>query len=82
MLMPSKHRRLSESSIGIAGIVLAVLDQPRTLDELWLAVKRKGLQTHITRVPLDRLLFAVDFLFLIGAIRIDKGVLSREAPAS
>ena len=82
MLMPSKHRKLSESAIGIAGIVLAALDQPRTPDELWLEVKSKALQYRIAKVTLDRLLFAVDFLFILGVIRIDEGVISREARSS
>ncbi len=34
MLLPDKHIRISESVLGVAGLLLATLSQPLSLDQL------------------------------------------------
>lgn len=37
MILPTKHIRVADSLLGIGGYVLSILDEPKTLDEIWLA---------------------------------------------
>lgn len=73
--LPEKHVRLSESVIGLGAIVLRILEQePKSLDSIWSDVQmdsavKRSIHGAIT---LDAVVLALDFLFAIGAIHLDK----------
>lgn len=74
-LLPEKHVRMSESLLGLGAIVLASLEAgPKNLDTLWADMKE--LETVKRRVhgavTLDSVVLAVDFLFAVGAVTLDR----------
>lgn len=70
-LMPRKHIRLNETVLGLGAVVLSVLEQPLTLDEMWALVRdvRKKKRTIPEKTSFEDLVLAVDFLFALGAIQ-------------
>jgi hypothetical protein len=74
MILPSKHIRFSESLLGLGGIVLNILKEPKTIDEIWF----KFLEINNTKKVLpayhnfDNVVLSLNYLFLIGAVSIDK----------
>lgn len=71
--MPSKHIGFSESLLGLCGIILNILSEPMTVDELW--YKYSEINNSKNKFPayhnFDNLILATNCLFLIGAIEID-----------
>ena len=81
-LLPEKHVRNSESLLGLGAVVLALLaDEPKTLDTLWVGIKE--LDTVKPRVhgsvTLDSVVLAIDFLFSVGAVNLNREGLLRHA---
>lgn len=68
-LIPNKHTRFSDAIITLAGRVAALLDQPRTVDELWSIIstysKGSGAATTFTHLVL-----AIDTLYAIRQIEL------------
>ncbi|MFY7937560.1 MAG: ABC-three component system middle component 6 [Flavobacterium sp.] len=73
MIMPTKHIRFSESLLGLSGIILNILSEPMTVDEIW--YKYSEINNSKNKFPayhnFDNLVLATNCLFLIGAIEID-----------
>ena len=71
--MPTKHIRFSESLLGLSGIILNILSEPLTVDEIW--YKYSEINNSKNKFPayhnFDNLVLATNCLFLIGAIEID-----------
>jgi hypothetical protein len=71
--MPTKHIRFSESLLGLSGIILNILSEPMTVDEIW--YKYSEINNSKNKFPayhnFDNLVLATNCLFLIGAIEID-----------
>jgi hypothetical protein len=66
-LLPHKHVRFSESTIAVAGFLRALLDEPRTIEELETLL-------HGPRWPrrpsFTEIVFAADILYAIKEIRL------------
>jgi hypothetical protein len=78
-LLPEKHVRTSECLLGLGALVLAsIATAPKSLDTLWddlkqLAPVKRRVHGSMT---FDSLVLAVDFLFAVGAVRLnDEGLL-------
>ena len=69
LLLPHKHVRFCNSLIGLAGFVLRLLNEPRTLDELWALIDRDNSDWY-SRPPFEHVVLAVDILFAIGQIEL------------
>lgn len=73
MIMPTKHIRFSESLLGLSAIILNILSEPMTVDEIW--YKYSEINNSKNKFPayhnFDNLVLATNCLFLIGAIEID-----------
>ena len=72
MLMPTKHVTERNSILGAAGVVLSVITGLVTINELWR--RTSGSQEIGT---FDRLILALDFLFMIGVIEFQSGLIGR-----
>lgn len=74
-LLPEKHVRTSESLIGLGAFVLAELEAgPKHLDSLWASIKNLDVikrKVHGS-ITLDNVVLAVDFLFAVGAVTLNK----------
>ena len=66
-LLPHKHVRFSESTIAVAGFVRALLDEPRTIEELEALLHRE----RWPRCPsFTEVVLAADILFAINEIHL------------
>lgn len=76
MILPAKHVRANRALIGVGGEILHLLREPMTISRLW--DQFRSLRTaESARAPVDYRWFilSLDFLFIIGAVRITRGVL-------
>jgi hypothetical protein len=71
-LLPHKHIPFSRSLIGIAGLLLSLLDEPRTLDELMAAAATQKKEWP-NQPTFTETLLAVYVLFSIRQIRLVQG---------
>jgi hypothetical protein len=73
MILPSKHIRFSESLLGLGGILLSFIKEPKTIDEIW--YKYSEINNTKKVFPayhnFDNVVLALNYLFVIGAISID-----------
>lgn len=73
MLMPDKHIRVSESLLGLGSFVLEALCISRSMDELWGEFQEQARSgTYPAHHSFENLILAIDMLFSIGAVELDK----------
>jgi hypothetical protein len=75
MILPTKHLGLSRSILGMGAALLENLREPQTVSSLWGAVRSRS-----EVVTFQRFTLALDFLYLIGAVEWDDGMLRRKQP--
>jgi hypothetical protein len=68
-LLPHKHVRFCDSLLALAGYVRTLLNQPRTIDELWTLMGSADAHwpTHPT---FNQLMLAVDVLFALSELQM------------
>lgn len=70
MILPNKHIKTRNSILGIGATLLSNLQSPQTVTQLW---------EKANKVPeiesFEKFSLALDFLFIIDAIKLDKGLL-------
>ena len=69
ILIPHKHVRFCESLIGLAGFLRGLLDEPRTLDELWALVDRDN-SGWLNRPSFYNMVLAINILFALKQIEL------------
>ena len=72
MILPSKHISTSKSLLGLGGRLLVNLNYPKTVSDLW-----DELRTDPDFGNYQQFVLALDFLYLIGCVKLDKGRLMR-----
>ena len=80
MILPSKHLPHDRALLSVGGMVLANLSRPKTISGLWGEFSR-GPENHQVpdkRIGFDGFVLALDLLFLLGAIELNEGLLSRK----
>ncbi|WP_145526433.1 ABC-three component system middle component 6 [Yersinia rohdei] len=71
MLLPHKHIRFSNSLVAIAGYIRTIIEEPLSIDELWLKVEQKK-ATELIKPSFTQFIFAIDILFCIKQIVVDE----------
>lgn len=69
MILPTKHLNFSESLLGFGSYILRVLDDPKSVDDIWDKYSmdfKNGL--YSARHGFDNLILAIIFLYAIGAV--------------
>lgn len=81
MILPTKHLRPERSLVVVGAEVLEFLESPQTISSLWYRIRDKESHTD-SKAPVSYgwFVLALDFLFLIGAIDLDKGMIARNLP--
>ena len=81
MILPKKQLSLNESFFGFGAFLLQRLRVPATADELWEYYKDSyANKTYPVKFSFDQFIMALDYLYIIGAIKEDeKGGLCYEA---
>ncbi|MBP1926886.1 hypothetical protein J2Z76_002756 [Sedimentibacter acidaminivorans] len=80
-ILPNKHTEMSKSLFGIGGIILSMLNTPTYIETCWDNYIKDYIDKKIVKYncTFDYFVFAIDYLYTIGAINIDKkGRLYRE----
>lgn len=79
MILPKKHLSLPESYLGFGAYLLEQLIKPMDVDSLWKCYS-KALNSNKYQISFsfDDFILVLDFLFIVGAIKEKKGVLSYE----
>lgn len=76
MILPSKHLSERRALLTVGSEILGLLDRPRTVSSVWEEV-RGGKSERTRRLSYDWFVLALDFLFLMGAIRLSDGLLMK-----
>ena len=71
MILPTKHIRISESLIGLGGYLLKLLNEPMTIDELWIKFSKYNNKKYPAYHNFDNLVLSLNLLFIIGIIEIN-----------
>ncbi len=74
MILPTKHTNQSESILGLSGYLLSFLKQrPYSVDELWDELKNAAARDYslYKNHTFDNVVFAIDLLYMIGAVNMD-----------
>ncbi|MGB5950240.1 MULTISPECIES: ABC-three component system middle component 6 [Hyphomicrobiales] len=72
MILPTKHIPQNEALIGVGATVLAHLSGPMTVSGLW-----ERLRSERNVGTFERFVLATNLLFLIGAVDIRDGLITR-----
>ncbi len=72
MILPTKHIRFSNSLLCVGSTLLDYVDGAQTVTSLW--NKTRSLQEVRT---FDRFTLGLDFLFMLGVIDFEDGLLKR-----
>jgi hypothetical protein len=77
MLLPEKHIKISESIWGLGGILLRILEKPKTFDDLLYDYQKINDSKLFPSIhSINEVVLALDLLYAIGAItKNDKGEL-------
>ena len=76
MILPGKHLKQDRALLGIGSEILEVLEEERTVSELWHKVQENR---GATARPLsfDWFVLSLSFLFAIDAIQYQRGLVSK-----
>ncbi len=79
MILPSKHRGLTRSLVGIGSIIILQLEHPQTVSSLWESVSKYARES-LNQLTLTFFDFtaSLDFLFLLGVVKTEDGLLIKE----
>jgi hypothetical protein len=72
MIAPTKHISIDASLIGVGAVVLRQLPEPRTITALW-----ESCRQFPTIGTFHRFVLALDLLYLLGAIELSDGLITR-----
>ncbi|MHB1628620.1 MAG: ABC-three component system middle component 6 [Bacilli bacterium] len=74
MILPTKNLSSERALLSIGAEVLRVLDEPKTVSRIWNDVKRQRVtQPELPPLTFDWFVLALDFLFIVQALRFEKG---------
>jgi hypothetical protein len=81
MILPSKHLHQDRALLTVGAQVLKRLDRPKTVSALWEELCRgEASQPHAApRINYEWFVLALDLLYLIGAVYLKHGLVSRES---
>ncbi len=81
MILPSKHLSQDRALLTVGARVLQQLSQPKTVSALWEELPRNAAgRKNVPPLRYDGFVLALDLLFLMGAIELEEGLLSRKSP--
>ena len=75
MILPGKHLRHDRALLGVGGEILAQLDEPRTVSELWERM-RLSRGAKATPISFDWFVLSLSFLYAIAAVDYHEGIVN------
>jgi hypothetical protein len=83
MILPTKILPPSRSLLGTGATILRLLDEPKPVSRLWPEFKKASpAAPKATPISFGWFVLALDLLYLIGAVEMDRGRLSRASNAA
>lgn len=80
MILPTKHIRPDRALLAVGGDLLGALREPMTVSRLWDDVRRRrGDAGEPAPINYDWFVLALDLLFMVGAVELDRGLLRKAA---
>lgn len=80
MILPTKHLPQDRALLGIGAEILVELTEPRSVSELWEAVREAhGRNPNAAPLSFDWFVLALNLLYAISAINHSNGILRQEA---
>ncbi len=80
MILPTKHLPPDRALLGIGAEILGQLMEPRSVSELWEAVREaRGSIPSATPLSFDWFVLSLNLLYAISAVDHSNGILRREA---
>ena len=80
MILPTKHIKADRALLGVGGELLSLVHSGKTVSALWDDFRKKRQQyPNNAQLSYDWFILALDFLFIIGVIRYERGVIRRTA---
>ena len=80
MILPTKGITPDRALISLGAEILRLLDEPKTISRVWEDLRRAG--TTDRDLAFDWYVLALDLLFALGTISIDKGRVQRQLVSS
>lgn len=77
MLMPTKHIKTENAIIGVGGSLLRLLNRDKTVSRLFHDVQEERDENGLSTIDFSWFLLSLDFLFIIGVIRFEGGVIKK-----
>lgn len=77
MLMPTKHIKTENALVGVGAEVLSLLERDKTVSTLFRDVQNWRRDNDLSTIHFDWFLLSLDFLFSVGALRFESGVLKK-----
>lgn len=75
--MPTKHMKTENALIGVGAQILALLDRDKTASRLFNDLQGARIEDDLATIHFDWFLLAVGFLFSIGAVRFEAGLIKK-----
>jgi len=80
LILPKKHLATDRSLLYVGAEILQLLGRPRTTSGLWHQFKRyRSEQAELSTITYDWFILALDFLFALGVLTYEGGLLRRTA---
>lgn len=81
MILPTKHIPENRCILGVGGRLLVLLEREQTVSGLWESLKRADAVPNSTpSVPFDWFVLALDFLYAVGAVEWNRGLIRKTQP--
>jgi hypothetical protein len=80
MILPSKHLASDRSLLQIGGQLLQLLEQDLTVSSLWERTQAADFEGR--KIGYFTFVLALDLLYMLGAVTLDAGLLTRTQPKS
>lgn len=74
MILPTKGISSDRALLTVGAEILDLLDEPKTVSRLWAEMAKKS---KCSRLTFDWFILALDLLFLMGLVALERGRLSR-----
>ena len=76
MILPTKHLSPDRALLSLGGEILSILKEPKTISLLWDSFREAKRDNNLEAVVhYDWFVLALDLLYIVDAIRLEKGVL-------
>ncbi len=80
MILPTKRLSQDRSLLYVGAEILRLVDEPKTVSRLWQELQSaRSAQTRLAQVTYDWFVLALDLLFLINAVRVERGRIEKVA---